>query len=113
MISSNVAGYTKKQLTAAVVFIGFCIGNAVGPQTFIDKEARSFPLSFISLHGLSQVSSSMCKVLLKLTKYSEIPHSLQSDVDRLQHEITHGRIAVCAYVDVQYEKRSKTRKNAG
>lgn len=40
MISSNIAGYTKKQLTAAVVFIGFCIGNAVGPQTFRDREAR-------------------------------------------------------------------------
>lgn len=40
MVSSNVAGYTKKQLTAAVVFIGFCIGNAVGPQTFISSQAR-------------------------------------------------------------------------
>lgn len=40
MISSNVAGYTKKQLTAAVVFIGFCAGNVAGPQTFITSEAR-------------------------------------------------------------------------
>jgi hypothetical protein len=45
MISSNIAGYTKKQLTAAVVFIGYCIGNAVGPQTFIASEARMLPLS--------------------------------------------------------------------
>jgi hypothetical protein len=42
VISSNVAGYTKKQLTAAVVFVGFCIGNAVGPQTFISSQARTF-----------------------------------------------------------------------
>lgn len=42
MISSNVAGYTKKQLTAAVVFIGFCVGNIAGPQTFITSEAREF-----------------------------------------------------------------------
>lgn len=40
MISSNVAGYTKKQLTSAVVFIGFCAGNIAGPQTFITSEAR-------------------------------------------------------------------------
>jgi hypothetical protein len=46
MISSNVAGYTKKQITAAVVFIGFCIGNAAGPQTFIDAEKREFPLPY-------------------------------------------------------------------
>ncbi|KAI1160859.1 MFS general substrate transporter [Nemania serpens] len=36
MVSSNVAGYTKKQLTGAILFVGYCI---IGPQTFIDKEA--------------------------------------------------------------------------
>ncbi|KAE9368156.1 MFS general substrate transporter [Stipitochalara longipes BDJ] len=46
IISSNIAGYTKKQLTAAVVFIGFCIGNAVGPQTFIDKEAPGYHTAY-------------------------------------------------------------------
>jgi len=40
MISSNVAGYTKKQLTGAVVFTGYCVGNIIGPQTFISTEAR-------------------------------------------------------------------------
>jgi hypothetical protein len=50
IVSSNIAGYTKKQLTAAVVFIGFCIGNAVGPQTFIAKQARRFPLPFRSIN---------------------------------------------------------------
>lgn len=42
MVSSNVAGSTKKQLTAAVVFTGYCVGNIIGPQTFIDSEARRF-----------------------------------------------------------------------
>ena len=32
MISSNVAGYTKKQLTGAAVFVGYCVGNIIGPQ---------------------------------------------------------------------------------
>lgn len=27
MVSSNVAGYTKKQLTGAILFIGYCVGN--------------------------------------------------------------------------------------
>lgn len=40
MVSSNVAGYTKKQLTAAVLFTGYCVGNIIGPQTFLDKEKR-------------------------------------------------------------------------
>lgn len=32
MISSNIAGYTKKQLTGAAVFVGYCVGNIIGPQ---------------------------------------------------------------------------------
>lgn len=44
MISSNIAGSTKKQLTAAILFTGYCVGNIIGPQTFIDSEARESPL---------------------------------------------------------------------
>lgn len=40
MVSSNVAGYTKKQLTGAILFTGYCVGNIIGPQTFISSEAR-------------------------------------------------------------------------
>lgn len=40
MISSNVAGSTKKQLTSAILFTGYCVGNIIGPQTFLDSEAR-------------------------------------------------------------------------
>ncbi|KAI1172966.1 MFS general substrate transporter [Nemania sp. FL0916] len=29
MVSSNVAGYTKKQLTGAILFVGYCVGNDV------------------------------------------------------------------------------------
>lgn len=32
MVSSNIAGYTKKQLTGAVLFTGYCVGNIIGPQ---------------------------------------------------------------------------------
>jgi MFS family permease len=42
MVSSNVAGYTKKQLTGAVLFTGYCVGNIIGPQTFIASQARKF-----------------------------------------------------------------------
>jgi len=35
MISSNVAGATKKQLTAAILFTGYCVGMFVGSAVFI------------------------------------------------------------------------------
>lgn len=47
MVSSNIAGYTKKQLTAAILFTGYCVGNIVGPQTFIKSEARECAFSFL------------------------------------------------------------------
>lgn len=30
LISSNVAGYTKKTTVAAIYFIGYCVGNLIG-----------------------------------------------------------------------------------
>ncbi|TVY91877.1 putative transporter [Lachnellula willkommii] len=49
MISSNVAGYTKKQLTAAVIFIGWCAGNIAGPQTFITDEAPGYHTAYLAM----------------------------------------------------------------
>lgn len=34
LLSSNVAGYTKKTTIAALYLIGYCAGNIIGPQTF-------------------------------------------------------------------------------
>jgi ACS family allantoate permease-like MFS transporter len=38
LLSSNVAGYTKKTTVAAMYLIGYCTGNIVGPQTFRPKD---------------------------------------------------------------------------
>lgn len=32
LISSNVAGYTKKTTVAAMYLIGYCVGNIIGKQ---------------------------------------------------------------------------------
>lgn len=34
LISSNVAGYTKKTTVAALYLIAYCVGNIIGPQIF-------------------------------------------------------------------------------
>ena len=34
LISSNVAGYTKKTTVAALYLIGYCVGNIVGTLSF-------------------------------------------------------------------------------
>jgi MFS transporter, ACS family, allantoate permease len=38
LISSNVAGYTKKTTVAALYLIAYCVGNIIGPQTFKSND---------------------------------------------------------------------------
>ncbi|KAJ5987881.1 MFS allantoate transporter [Penicillium waksmanii] len=42
LISSNVAGYTKKTTVAAVYLIGYCVGNIIGPLTFRPEDAPRY-----------------------------------------------------------------------
>lgn len=42
LISTNVAGWTKKTTVAAMYLIGYCVGNIIGPQVFQDKDAPEY-----------------------------------------------------------------------
>jgi hypothetical protein len=48
IVSSNIAGYTKKQVTGALLFTGYCVGNIIGPQTFKDSEAPGYQSAYIA-----------------------------------------------------------------
>lgn len=45
LITSNVAGFTKKSVTSATLFVGYCVGNIVGPQLFQANEAPAYSVS--------------------------------------------------------------------
>lgn len=47
ILPSNVAGRTKKSVTATVLFIAYCTGNAIGAQLFQAKDAPTY------IHGLT------------------------------------------------------------
>ena len=49
IVSSNIAGYTKKQLTSAILFTGYCVGNIIGPQTFKDSEAPGYKSAYVAM----------------------------------------------------------------
>ncbi|KAJ9299644.1 hypothetical protein DTO271G3_2528 [Paecilomyces variotii] len=42
LVSSNVAGYTKKTTVAAFYLIGYCVGNIIGPQVFRPQDAPRY-----------------------------------------------------------------------
>ncbi|CAL5873036.1 uncharacterized protein PFLUO_LOCUS7305 [Penicillium psychrofluorescens] len=53
LITSNVAGFTKKSVVSALVFIAYCVGNIVGPQFFLASEDPHYPTGIkASMSGL-------------------------------------------------------------
>ncbi|KAJ6124554.1 Major facilitator superfamily domain general substrate transporter [Penicillium samsonianum] len=46
MISSNIAGFTKKMTASVMIFVGYCVGQIITPQFFITAEAPTYPTGF-------------------------------------------------------------------
>lgn len=42
LISTNIAGWTKKTSVAAMYLIAYCVGNIIGPQVFRSKDAPGY-----------------------------------------------------------------------
>jgi hypothetical protein len=45
LISSNVAGFTKKSTFSALIFAAYCIGNIAGPRFFNPSEEPLYSVS--------------------------------------------------------------------
>jgi hypothetical protein len=43
VVTCNVAGFSKKSVCSALVFISYCVGNIVGPQFFIQSQEPEYP----------------------------------------------------------------------
>ncbi|KAJ5110563.1 hypothetical protein N7532_001098 [Penicillium argentinense] len=43
IVTSNVAGFSKKSVVSSLLFIAYCVGNVVGPQFFLASEEPSYP----------------------------------------------------------------------
>lgn len=50
LISSNVAGFTKRSVISALMFVAYCVGNIVGPQFYISTEEPDYPVSYPHPH---------------------------------------------------------------
>jgi hypothetical protein len=46
LITSNVAGLTKKSVVSAMLFIAYCVGNIVGPQFYLASEEPGYEVCF-------------------------------------------------------------------
>ncbi|KAK7439852.1 hypothetical protein VKT23_017424 [Stygiomarasmius scandens] len=71
MISANVGGFTKRQVTTAVTFIGYCIGNIAGPHVLIDSEKElGYPTATKAMMAGYTIKTG-CHVLLGLYMWYE------------------------------------------
>ncbi|KAJ5209300.1 hypothetical protein N7449_003679 [Penicillium cf. viridicatum] len=53
IVTSNVAGFSKKSVVSSLLFIAYCVGNIVGPQFFLASEEPSYPTGIkASMSGL-------------------------------------------------------------
>ncbi|OQV01244.1 hypothetical protein CLAIMM_06635 isoform 1 [Cladophialophora immunda] len=46
LVSSNICGHTKKAVVNGMLFLGFCTGYIVGPQTFLASESPGYKTAF-------------------------------------------------------------------
>lgn len=60
LISSNVAGCTKKTSVAALYLVSYCVGNIIGPYTFTPQAAPRYVSAEITI----LVCYGLCLVLL-------------------------------------------------
>ncbi|KAF7297521.1 MFS general substrate transporter [Mycena indigotica] len=64
MVSANVGGFTKRQVTTVVTFIGYCIGNIAGPHVLLQSEASAgYPTATKAMMA-GYVVKTVCHVLL-------------------------------------------------
>ncbi|CAA21238.1 Membrane transporter [Schizosaccharomyces pombe] len=57
LISSNVAGYTKKTVTSATVFVFYSVGNIVSPQLFKSGQTPEY------IEGIQAMIVSLCIII--------------------------------------------------
>ncbi|KAL4932257.1 major facilitator superfamily domain-containing protein [Aspergillus undulatus] len=70
LFASNTAGFTKKSTVVALIFVGYCVGNFVGPQFFKDNEAPSYGTAYTTIltcYAISIVMAAGFRVYLGWT----------------------------------------------
>ncbi|KAL4735707.1 major facilitator superfamily domain-containing protein [Aspergillus similis] len=62
LFASNTAGFTKKSTVVAFIFVGYCVGNFVGPQFFKSTEAPGYSTAYTTILACYVISIVMAAV---------------------------------------------------
>ncbi|GAM43494.1 hypothetical protein TCE0_050r18352 [Talaromyces pinophilus] len=86
MGTSNVAGHTKKATMAAGTFVGFALGNIIGPLTFSANDAPRYNAGFETL----VISFSICAVLAQVFRFAMQRQNSRRDQKYGEPSVEHG-----------------------
>ncbi|KAK1515912.1 uncharacterized protein CCOS01_13110 [Colletotrichum costaricense] len=92
--TANIAGHTKKVVTSACLFLGYCVGNIAGPFFYKSDQAPKYELgiwSMIVAHLLEVVVVITLRFLLKWENDRR---------DRMQGEVAEVDLDATAFGDV-------------
>lgn len=67
--TGNIAGHTKKVVTSACLFLGYCVGNIAGPFFYKTDQAPEYVLgiwSMIAAHLIELVVVAVLRFLLQM-----------------------------------------------
>ena len=64
LISSNIAGFTKKSTASTIFFVGYCLGQFAGPQFFKTVEAPRYPTGFKAQYTAVSLSIGFGSILM-------------------------------------------------
>lgn len=54
---ANTAGYTKRSASSAGIFVGYCLGNFIGPLLFLERDAPRYAPAFAVITSTSAAAS--------------------------------------------------------
>ncbi|KAJ4400040.1 hypothetical protein N0V91_009015 [Didymella pomorum] len=59
---ANTAGYTKRSVTSSGIFVGYCLGNFVGPLLFKPQDAPAYGPGFVAVLATSIAAAALAIV---------------------------------------------------
>lgn len=86
IIASNTAGHTKKVTVNAITLIAYCVGNLIGPQTFIEAQAPEYAGGKIAIVVCIAVSlvTLFCIWFVFWTRNKKLDANLNTKVENLE-----------------------------
>ncbi|KAG5354907.1 putative transporter [Yarrowia sp. B02] len=87
-VASNTTGHTKKATVNAIVLVGYCVGNIIGPQTFRASDAPEYVPAKVSMVVLFAVAVGLNTILLFVNVAENKKRDAEGFIDPSQEELT-------------------------